>query len=80
MTKLVSLDTRPKQINKETVEILEAYLVKAKSGVIEGVAIAAILPDGSSDTQSSSTDHFQRLIGAVAILQHRMIDECRGVA
>lgn len=79
MTNLVPLQTRGNKINAESVQILKDYLSLAESGEIQAVAIASVRQDGSSQTQSSSTDHFQTLIGAVAVLQHRMIDECRGV-
>ena len=79
MANLISLQTRGNKINAESVSILKEYLAMAESGEIQAVAVAAIRPDGSSQTQSSSTDHFQTLIGSVAVLQHRMIEECRGV-
>jgi hypothetical protein len=75
--KLVALTTRGSKINAETVEILREYLSLAEAGELQAVAVAGVRPDGSSQTQSSSTDHFQTLIGAVAVLQHRMIEECR---
>lgn len=80
MSNLISLQTRGDKINAESVQILKEYLALAESGEIQAVAVAAVRSDSSSQTQSSSTDHFQTLIGAVAVLQHRMIDECRGVS
>jgi hypothetical protein len=80
VSNLVSLQTRGNKINAESVQILKDYLALAESGEIQAVAVAAVRADSSSQTQSSSTDHFQTLIGAVAVLQHRMIDECRGIA
>lgn len=74
---IVSLQTRPKAINAEVVKILRELLAQAEAGDIEGLAYAARLPNGSCDTGSSSTDYFQELVGAVAILQHRMIEEMR---
>ncbi len=78
MGNLVELRSRPMQINHESVEMLEETLAKAKAGEISEVAIAALLADGSCETQSTASDHFQQMIGAVGILHHRMIDECRG--
>jgi len=79
LTNLVPLQTRGNRINEQTVDILRRFLELAESGDIQSVAIAAIQPDGASRTESSSTDHFQALIGSVAVLQHRMIEECRVV-
>lgn len=73
MTTIVSLQTRPKAINAEVVKMLRELLAQAEAGDIEGLAYAAQLPNGSCLTESSTTDQFQRLIGAVAILQHDMI-------
>lgn len=77
MSKLVSLQTRGARINAESVAILKEYLAMAEAGEIQAVAVAGVRGDGSTQTQSSSTDHFQTLLGAVAVLQHRMIEECR---
>lgn len=74
---LVELKPRPLAISGEVVAMLKEYLEMAEKGEIIGLAMAGILPDGSCITSAPSSDHFQRIIGAVAILQHRMLEEMR---
>lgn len=74
---VVALQTRQQRINAECVAMLRDFLALAEAGDIESVAIAALQPDGTAVTQASDGDHFPAMLGAVAILQHRMITECR---
>lgn len=67
------LEFKPRvKINQSAVELLEDFLERVKSGEIDTVAIAA-LTDGSSVTQWSECDHVQALLGAIAILEARLI-------
>jgi len=58
---------------KEIVEMLEAWLDRAKNGELAIVAVAAALPDGSISSSYSKGDHYWHLLGAVADLQHRLV-------
>ena len=70
------LKTFEDQTNEETIEMLRKFLSDAMCGRIVAVAVAAIAKDGSSITMSTSSKQIQSLIGAVAVLQYRMIEEC----
>jgi hypothetical protein len=68
------VEFKPKiKVNQSAVELLEEFLERVKSGEIETVAIAA-LSDGSSVTQWSECDHVQALLGAITILEARLIN------
>lgn len=69
----IKLVTRPQQLNTEVVEVLEHWLEMAKAGEIVSISIAGVRDDLASHTQWSSCDNIQILIGAVAILQHKII-------
>lgn len=73
MAEIRELKSRNAQTNEQTIALLRAYLECAEGGEILAVAIAAVEPSGASRTQSSGSEHFQGLLGAVAILQHRML-------
>lgn len=59
--------------NEQTLAILRDWLDMAERGEIVSVAIAAIGPDGKSFTAASQAEPLQTLLGAVTILQHRML-------
>lgn len=73
MADIVPLTTRPQAINARAVELLRDYLGMAERGEIGAVAIAALCSDGASLTLASETDNYQALVGAIAILQYRVI-------
>ena len=73
MADVVSLKTFASVTNEQAIAILRDYLAMAERGEIVAVAIAAIEPNGSSRVQSSSSDHFQGMLGALAILQYQMV-------
>ena len=75
--KIIKLVTSTREANQQTVDILTGLLEQAKSGEIVGFAYAAVLPDGSSQTQCTFTDNFQQLLGAMCILEFRMLSEAR---
>ena len=69
------IEFKPKtKVNQSAVELLEDFLERAKSGEIDCISIAA-LTDGSSVTQWSECDHIQALLGAITILEARLIRE-----
>lgn len=77
--KILTLVPPNKPGNAEAISILEELLIQAKAGNVVGFAYAVVLPDGSSQTQCTFTDNFQQLLGAMRILEFRMIDEARTV-
>lgn len=79
MADIVSLKTFAAQTNEATIEILRDYLGQAERGEIVAVAIAAVAPGGASRTQASASDNFQGLLGAMLILQYRMLTESKTI-
>ena len=53
------------------VRALEALLVQAREGVINGLAFAVTMPDGRAATGFRCADDL-RLLGAVTYLSHRL--------
>lgn len=74
MAEIVALQTRPLANNADCIEILKRLLGQAEAGQIEAIAVAVVHMDGSCETESSSTDNLQKLIGSIAILQHRTLE------
>lgn len=68
------LKTFKSEVKEDMIERLEEMLQWVKDDKIEGVAIAASLPDGSSYTNWSMANSFQMLIASVTILQWRMLN------
>ena len=58
---------------RSVIETLEAALDEAKEGKIRGVAIAVVRPDMALNTSWSDSDAAAPLIGAVALLQKRIV-------
>lgn len=58
---------------KSVIETLEAALEEAKAGKIRGVAIAVVRPDMALNTSWSDSDAAAPLVGAVALLQKRIV-------
>ena len=59
---------------QDAVAVLEQWLAKAKAGELVGVAIAAVRYDGATSTGYSKCANVGTLIGAIARLQHRVIE------
>lgn len=74
MAEMLSIKTRTMQTNGSAIKVLRAYLEMAEKGEIVGVAIAAVEPGGSCFTQATESDYYQPLLGALSILQWRMIN------
>ncbi len=60
--------------NGSCIQVLEAALQKAKSGELHAVAIAGILGDGYISTAYSSNQNAIGLMGAVQVLNNRLLD------
>jgi hypothetical protein len=73
MTNIVELKTRTTIVNESCVELLEEWLERARSGEIHTVAIAGLTDQSSSITQWSEIDHVQALLGALRILEARVV-------
>ncbi len=74
MIQLVKLPTRRQEIDVEMLEALDSLRSRVIAGELGGLAWAAITIKGESIT--GWTDHLDApaLIGAVTIVQHRMIE------
>lgn len=77
MTETLSLITRAEswhnEVCEDVVKTLETMLERAKTGELQGVAIAATTIDGATVTTYSKMDRTGLLLGALARLQHRII-------
>lgn len=74
MAEMLSIKTRTMQTNESAIKVLRAYLEMAEKGEIVGVAIAAVEPGGSCLAHATESDYYQPLLGALSILQWRMIN------
>jgi hypothetical protein len=72
---VVELKTRPVEVNENVVETLRHALAQAEAGQIKAVAVVGIMPDMSVMTAASSNDCLPSLVGALAILQHRLLND-----
>jgi hypothetical protein len=75
MMNVVEFKPRTKIVNESVVELLEHWLEMAKSGEVDTVAIAGLISDGSSISQASEVGHVQALLGALRILEMRIVRE-----
>jgi hypothetical protein len=67
------LETSREVHRKSTIETIEEALRQAKAGEVIAVGIAVVRPLGSINTAFSDTDNCAALIGAAALLQHRIV-------
>lgn len=66
----------PKMAAKqEAIDLLERWLNLAREGQITGLAIARTNADGSHSTTWTASVDAVALIGSVAVLQHRMLEQ-----
>lgn len=72
---VVDLDLDLVRPSSDLVPFLEQVLGMARRGEIAAVAVAALGPDGCSWTSFSDQDYLQGMVGAVAILQHKIIQK-----
>lgn len=73
MADIIDFKTRDTVSTEETVKILEEWIEEARRGEIVSVALVGLRPDGSSTEESSSTSHVHALIGAIRILETRVL-------
>jgi hypothetical protein len=73
MAEIVTLKTRQAKVDAAVVALLESYLEQARRGEIIAIAIAGVSPEFATVTGSSGAEAFAPLVGAVAVLQHRML-------
>lgn len=74
MANLHILETEQDLDRKSVIEVLEAALQDAKDGNVRGVALAVVRPDLALNTSWSDSSAAAPLIGAVALLQKRIIE------
>lgn len=72
MAEVVTLETRAKAVNRQTVEVLEAALAQAKAGAIQEVAIAIVYEDHATGWRRSGSESISTMIGAASILLHNL--------
>jgi hypothetical protein len=63
----------PKNVNQEAVDACTEWLERTKTGEFTSVALAATAANGDIVTSVSETSDSPRLIGAVSVLQHRIL-------
>jgi hypothetical protein len=61
------------QVQADTVYMLEKWLADAKSGRYVAVAICGVLRSGEVETNVADHDEHPALVGAVTILQARLL-------
>lgn len=71
-TNVVPLKTRPQIAREDTIAMLEDILQRAKDGEIVMAAVAYVKISGAINTAIGSCEDCGPLIGAVALLQHRI--------
>jgi len=72
------LETEQDLDRKSVVETLEFALAEAKDGLIRGVALAVVRPDLALNTSWSDSNSAAPLVGAVALLQKRIVESLDG--
>lgn len=75
MTNIVQLEIPSAAANRHTVELLEEALEEARAGKIQEVAMAVVYSEGGSGWRHSSSPDLATLIGAAAILSHKLLLE-----
>lgn len=61
--------------NPRVIELLEQQLEAARRGEVSGVAIATLSPDGCAGALWAHQSDYFSLIGAVARLQYRLLQD-----
>lgn len=60
-------------ISQAVIDALDHMMGEARAGRITSLALAGVSPAGSAYTIVTDTDNSPGLIGAVALLQHRIL-------
>lgn len=76
MADILSIDgrTRPSVLREEIVDCLSRWLESAKRGELTSLAMAAVHSDGDTMICVPPTDEFSKILGAVTMLQHDMLN------
>ena len=69
----VQLKTQTDQDSEAVVAMLEGLLAEAREGKFVHAAFVSILRDGSSTSISTQGNGLQSLLGAITILQYRIL-------
>lgn len=72
MAKIIEIRTRPMEVHESVVEILEGALARAKAGELTSVGICGTTIGGAMTTCFSDSDNLGCLLGAAAMLVHRL--------
>ena len=72
MSEPLSIVPRTKLVENDIVERLEHFLQRAKAGELKGMALAYVTTDDAIGTSWSRSEAAGTLMGAVALLQHRL--------
>jgi hypothetical protein len=75
MAEIRVLETRGKRASRDVVEVLERCLELARRGDFTAVAVAAVYVDGGGYKCWSEGDEANALVGAVALLEHRLAEQ-----
>ena len=71
MTNVSQLKPKP---NARVVELLESFLKRAKDGEIRSIALVGLNSEGSTSAWHHDNE-MQTLLGAVLVVQHRILSE-----
>lgn len=71
MTKVSQLKPKP---NDKVVKLLEGFLERAKAGELRSIALVGLNPEGSVSAWHHDNE-LQALLGAVLVVQHRILSE-----
>lgn len=63
-----------RQVQDDIVSTLEKWVLAAKAGTYDAIAICSVLKDGGVDTDIPAHGQHGVLVGAIATLQHWTID------
>lgn len=75
MAEILSLITERDVCRSSVIETIEKALQQAKDGEILAVGLAVVRPDHAVCTSWSQTDVVGTLLGAVTLLQKKMVDQ-----
>lgn len=73
MGKVVKLKVVPKRKYPDVVACLRSVMDEAKAGDVSSVAVAVVRPNGFINAMFSESDNAPGMMGAVSLLQHRLI-------
>lgn len=68
------VQTRPVEVNRDIVEVLEKALERAKVGELKALAVVTVNQDGTTSRSWSTNDCSSTLVGGLQITTQRLID------